>query len=246
MATPVSQISAASAAPATLAPVRVEDSLREAARIAAEYQQAHPESRVEHFLLRTVEVVIGLLALIVSSPIMLAVAIVVKLDTPGPAMFRQQRIAKGGRLFTFYKFRTLYADAKERWPEMYRYQFTPEEIARYRVKRETDPRVTPAGRWLRKSTLDELPNFWNLVKGEVALVGPRPEIPEMLPYYKKEQLIKFAVRPGITGLAQTNGRGNLAFQETNNWDVQYVKTRSLWKDIKIIFRTIRLLTDGSF
>lgn len=222
------------------------DSLARTFRIAGEYERAHPQSAIAHWLTRTVEVLVGSIALVVTSPIMLVVAIIVKWDTPGPAIFAQKRVAKGGKIFTFYKFRTLYADAKERWPELYRYQFTREEIEVYRVKRETDPRVTPAGRWLRKSTLDELPNFWNLIKGDIALVGPRPEIPEMLPYYKEEQLIKFAVRPGITGLAQTNGRGNLAFQETNEWDVQYVRSRSLWRDIKIIFRTIRLLTDGSF
>jgi lipopolysaccharide/colanic/teichoic acid biosynthesis glycosyltransferase len=246
MATPVSQVSAGRAATTAPAPIRIVDSMEEAARVTAAYQREHPENKVGYLLLRSLEVAVGSLALILSSPIMVVVAIIIRLDSPGPIIFRQHRLTRGGRVFKFYKFRTLYADAKERWPELYRYQFTAEEIARYRVKRETDPRVTPAGRWLRKSTLDELPNFWNLVKGEVTFVGPRPEIPEMLPYYDKAQLIKFAVRPGITGLAQTNGRGNLAFQETNEWDVRYVKTRSLWQDIKIVLRTIRLLTDGSF
>ena len=117
-----------------------------------------------------------------------------------------------------------------------------------RFKVERDPRITRVGQWLRKSTLDELPNFWNLLKGDIALVGPRPEIPEMLKYYAPEQLPKFSVRPGITGLAQTHGRGNLAFQQTIAWDLEYVRRKSLWLDIRIILRTLRLwLTlDGAF
>ena len=185
-------------------------------------------------------------ALAVCWPVMLIVAAIVKLDTPGPALFRQTRVGLGGRHFTFYKFRTLYADARERFPELYAYRYTPEQIQALQFKRERDPRVTPAGRWLRKSTLDELPNFWNLLKGEIALVGPRPEIPEMVPHYLPWQLAKFSVKPGITGLAQTHGRGKLAFQRTIDYDLKYVQTRSVLLDIRIIFRTIRMLFDGAF
>jgi lipopolysaccharide/colanic/teichoic acid biosynthesis glycosyltransferase len=179
---------------------------------------------------------------------MLLVAIIVRIDSPGPVMFRQHRVGKDGRLFNFYKFRTLYADAQERFPELYRYQYTQDEIEQLQFKREEDPRVTRAGTWLRKSTLDELPNFWNLVRGDVAIVGPRPEIPEMLKYYTPDQMIKFSVRPGITGLAQTMGRGRLKFQQTNAYDVEYVKKRSFWFDCKIVIRTIKLVSrlDGAF
>ncbi len=111
-----------------------------------------------------------------------------------------------------------------------------------------DPRVTPAGRWLRKSTLDELPNFWNVITGEMALVGPRPEIPEMLRYYNDEALKKFTVRPGITGLAQSSGRGNLLFLEGIELDIQYVENRSLALDLKIIWKTVSgiLRQEGAF
>lgn len=215
-------------------------------RITENREQAHPANMLGYVITRMMEITLGICTLLIASPIMLLVAILIRLDSPGPVVFRQERIAKGGRLFNFYKFRTLYADARERWPKMYSYEFTPEDIEKYHVKRETDPRVTRVGRWLRKTTLDELPNFINLIRGEVALVGPRPEIPEMLPYYSDDQLIKFAVRPGITGLAQTNGRGNLTFRQTNEWDVRYVQTQSPRLDIKILIRTICLLTDGSF
>jgi lipopolysaccharide/colanic/teichoic acid biosynthesis glycosyltransferase len=201
---------------------------------------------LEQIVIRIVEIFVAIVALVLSAPIMVVVAIIVKTDTPGPALFRQTRVGRDGRRFTFYKFRTLYADAKQRFPELYAYRYTPDEVRNLKFKREEDPRITPAGRWLRKTTLDELPNFWNLLRGDVALVGPRPEIPEMVPHYTDEQLIKFSVRPGITGLAQTSGRGKLAFQQTIAYDVQYVNTRSLWLDVKLILRTIRVLTDGSF
>jgi lipopolysaccharide/colanic/teichoic acid biosynthesis glycosyltransferase len=199
-------------------------------------------------LQRTAEVLIAAAALIVTSPIMLVVALIIRFDSPGPVIFRQRRVGMNGRVFMFYKFRTLYADAKERFPELYAYAYTPSEVVNLKFKREEDPRITRAGRWLRKSTLDELPNFWNLLKGDIAIVGPRPEIPEMLKHYTPDQLLKFAVRPGITGLAQTHGRGNLAFQKTIAWDIEYVKNKSLWLDLKIIVRTVRMLTtlDGAF
>ncbi len=215
-------------------------------RVTADRDRLYPRNLLGWIVTRVTEVTVGVCTLVVTSPVMLMVAIMIRLDSPGPVLFRQTRVSKGGQPFHFYKFRTLYADARERWPEMYSYEFTREDIEKYHVKRETDPRVTRVGRWLRKTTLDELPNFWNLVLGEVTFVGPRPEIPEMLPYYSDEQLIKFAVRPGITGLAQTNGRGNLSFLATNDWDVRYVQTQSFWVDIKILARTLWLLTDGAF
>jgi lipopolysaccharide/colanic/teichoic acid biosynthesis glycosyltransferase len=207
-----------------------------------------PEHRAVALLRRTVEIAIAVVALALTWPIMLLVALIVKLDSPGPALFRQTRVGLNGRHFTFYKFRTLYADARERFPELYAYQYTPEQVRQLKFKRERDPRITPAGRWLRKSTLDELPNFWNLLKGDIALVGPRPEIPEMLPHYLPEQLAKFSVKPGVTGISQTHGRGNLSFQDTIAYDLLYVRTRSVMLDLRLVFRTLRMLLklDGAF
>jgi lipopolysaccharide/colanic/teichoic acid biosynthesis glycosyltransferase len=193
-------------------------------------------------LQRLVEILVASVVLVLSSPIQLLVAIIIRLDSPGPALFRQTRVGLDQRPFVFYKMRTLYFDARERWPELYAYRYTPEEVKTLRFKREEDPRITRAGRWLRKSTLDELPNFWNILKGDMAIVGPRPEIPQMLPYYTKEQKLKFTVKPGLTGLAQTNGRGNLSFQETIAWDLEYVRNRSFWLDVRIVLRTALLVT----
>lgn len=197
---------------------------------------------------RMLDVLMAAAALVLFAPVMLAIAILIRLDSPGPAMFRQKRVGRKGELFTFYKFRTLYADARTRFPELYRYQYTEDEINRLHFKVMHDPRVTRVGRWLRKSTLDELPNFWNVLTGDMAMVGPRPEIPEMLPYYDEKSLVKYAVRPGITGLAQTSGRGRLSFRDTVKLDVEYARTRSFGMDMKIIVNTIYriLLRDGAF
>jgi lipopolysaccharide/colanic/teichoic acid biosynthesis glycosyltransferase len=194
------------------------------------------------------EIAIAIVALALTWPIMLIVALWIRLDSPGPALFRQTRVGLNGRHFTFYKFRTLYVDARQRFPHLYAYRYTSEEIQTLKFKREADPRVTCAGRWLRKSTLDELPNFWNLLRGDIVLVGPRPEIPEMVRHYRPDQLVKFSVKPGITGLAQTNGRGNLGFQDTIAFDIDYVRRKSAALDLRIIARTVRMLStlDGAF
>jgi lipopolysaccharide/colanic/teichoic acid biosynthesis glycosyltransferase len=197
---------------------------------------------------RILEVCVAATALIVLSPLMLWIAWVIRRGTPGRALFRQQRVGQGLRLFTFYKFRTMYDDARERFADLYEYDYSPEEVRTLQFKVEEDPRVTPQGKWLRYSTLDELPNLWNVLKGEMALVGPRPEIPEMLPYYPGDLAMKFSVRPGITGLAQISGRGRLKFMETLAYDLEYVRNRSLLLDLQILAITVAKLLkcDGAF
>jgi lipopolysaccharide/colanic/teichoic acid biosynthesis glycosyltransferase len=197
---------------------------------------------------RIFEILIALAVLIAALPIMLVIALIIRQGTPGPVLFFQKRVGLNQQPFTFIKFRTLYADAKERFPELYAYSYSDEELHHLRFKVEDDPRVTPQGKWLRRSSFDELPNFINVLKGEVALVGPRPEIPEMLPYYKGKVLQKFTVRPGITGLAQISGRGRLGFFDTVNADLEYVDKKSFLLDLKILFKTFFLILtrDGAF
>lgn len=199
-------------------------------------------------LTRLFEIGVASFILLATSPLMLIVALILWFDTPGPLLFFQRRVGAGLRPFRFVKFRTLYADAKERFPELYAYRYTPTQLAELKFKVEDDPRVTPQGRWLRKTSLDELPNFWNVLMGEMALVGPRPEIPEMLPYYTGEMLHKFRVRPGVTGLAQISGRGRLGFYETVALDVKYVHHQSFFYDLKILLTTMWMILkrDGAF
>ena len=197
---------------------------------------------------RVFEIIVALTAITLTLPIQLVLGFIIWRGTHGPVLFRQQRVGIGAENFTFVKFRTLYADARERFPELYAYQYSKEDLETFKFKIEKDPRVTPQGEWMRKSSLDELPNFWNLLTGDMALVGPRPEIPEMLPYYKGEARKKFSVRPGITGLAQISGRGRLSFKDTVALDLEYVEKRSFWFDMKIFFKTIQMVIvrDGAF
>ena len=197
---------------------------------------------------RTFEIVFALTAIVLSLPIMAIIALLIRWDTPGPVLFFQQRVGRNGQLFRFVKFRTLYADARERFPELYAYRYSPQELADLKFKVTLDPRVTRCGVWLRRTSLDELPNFWNILTGDMALVGPRPEIPEMLQYYRGEMLLKFSVRPGITGLAQTRGRGRLKFYDTVQYDLECVRRRSFLFDLKILLRTIKMVVfrDGAF
>jgi lipopolysaccharide/colanic/teichoic acid biosynthesis glycosyltransferase len=180
----------------------------------------------------------GILFLILYSPLILLIAIWIKIDSPGKIIFSQIRTGKNRKEFTFYKFRTMRGDADKKFPELYRYEFSDSEIQSMKFKIENDPRVTKFGRYLRMTSLDELPNLINVVKGDMNLVGPRPEIPEMIKYYKPWQMDKFSVKPGITGLAQINGRGLLTFQKTIDYDIMYVKKKSFSLDFYIFWRTV--------
>jgi lipopolysaccharide/colanic/teichoic acid biosynthesis glycosyltransferase len=219
------------------------------------------------YLYRGFEIVVALIGLAIGLPFMAIEAIAIRLDSPGPALFHQKRVARSvmrrgrdlaGRgdlippeggfepdtmyyvpaLFDFMKFRTMYADARSRFPELYLYQYDPSDFRRRHFKNEDDPRVTRIGHFLRKLTLDELPNLWCVLVGDMRLVGPRPELPEIPKYYTPEEMYKFACKPGITGLAQINGRGLLNWGETLAWDVEYVRTRSVMLDLKILVLTV--------
>ena len=197
---------------------------------------------------RTFEVCVASIALLIALPIMAIIAIVIKRGTPGPVLFRQTRHGLNGKPFTFIKFRTLYADARERFPELYAYKYDDEEIRSIQFKTANDPRITPQGRWLRKTSLDELPNLFLVLTGDLALVGPRPQIPEMLPYYRGVMLERYSVRPGLTDLAHVSGRSNLSFYETTAMDVAHVRAQSLRLDLKILWKTCVSLIqrDGAF
>jgi lipopolysaccharide/colanic/teichoic acid biosynthesis glycosyltransferase len=211
--------------------------------VAHDYPQEHVG-----FAMRCFEICFSLLALFFLWPLILMQWTWIRLGTPGPGLFRQQRLGRGAECFSFFKLRTMYVDARQRWPELYAYDYSPTELEELHFKVERDPRVTPQGLWLRASSLDELPNFWNVIKGDMALVGPRPEIPEMLPYYSGDMLLKFSVRPGITGLAQVSGRGRLSFFKTVEYDLGYVRKRSFLFDLRIIWLTLvkMICRDGAF
>lgn len=157
----------------------------------------------------------------------------------------RRRVEGFGRPFVFYKFATMYRDARTRFPDLYAYSYTAQQLTTLRFKVPHDPRVPPWAAWLRRTSLDELPNFLNVLLGDMNLVGPRPDIPEMVRYYTPEQhREKLSVRPGMTGLAQIRGRGDLSFQDTLACDLEYVRNRCLRLDLEILWRTFLKLFKG--
>lgn len=170
---------------------------------------------------RVLEFIIALIGLILASPILLVVAILVKTKLGSPILFRQQRVGLNGEIFEMVKFRTM-KDATDSEGNP-----LPDE-----------ERLTKFGQLLRKTSLDELPELWNVLKGDMSLVGPRPLLVEYLPLYSKEQMKRHDVRPGITGYAQVNGRNNISWRKKFELDVYYVENFSLWLDVKILFQTI--------
>lgn len=173
------------------------------------------------------------MGLVISAPLFALAAVLIKLDSPGPVLFRQQRIGQHGRPFTLYKFRTMVQNAPSRVPskveDFSSYVFQPPG---------RDSRVTPIGRILRRTSLDELPQLLNIVKGDMALVGPRPEIPELVAQYPPEYHRRHDVKPGLTGLAQVMGRSDLTYDEIMGYDLKYISCQSFRQDIEILFRTV--------
>jgi lipopolysaccharide/colanic/teichoic acid biosynthesis glycosyltransferase len=245
---------------------------------AVPYRELSPPSRpLAEAAYRVFEIFVAALGLLLFSPLMLLEAVLVRLDSPGPALFVHRRPARSvliygrdleGRTdlrpppggyqpdvryfvpsyFKLTKFRTMRIDARARFPELYAYKFEPHEFHLQMPTLRHDPRVTRIGRILRRLSIDELPNLWSVLKGDMRLVGPRPEAPEVLQYYLVEEMYKFAVKPGITGLAQINGRGLLNWGETLAWDLEYVRTRSVMLDLKILLLTLQrvLFRHGAF
>jgi len=132
----------------------------------------------------------------------------------------------------------MWKDAREKYPELYKYEYSETEIKKVKFKISNDPRITRAGSFLRMTSLDELPNLINVLKGDMNLIGPRPEIPEMIKYYNPHQMKRFTVKPGITGLAQVNGRGLLSVQKMIQYDLLYVKKKTLCLDVYLFWRTM--------
>ena len=215
-----------------------------AAGDATEWRRVGRYSRLGEFVKDVTDRLLAAIGLLCVSPVLLAVAAAVKLDSPGPAFFRQTRIGRGGRPFTFWKFRGMYVDARERFPELYDYTYSAEEVQNLRFHPGEDPRVTRVGHFIRRTSLDELPNLLNVVFGDMSLVGPRPEIPELIPYYGRAAKVVLSVKPGITSLAKLIGRDHITFQETLELDLRYIRERSLRTDFGILLGTVVMVTTG--
>jgi len=222
------------------------------------YSQIYPETRPSLSYLRLkrcLDIVLSMIALVLLFPVMLIIAMAIKLDSPGPVIFRQQRVRgnqnprdphPADNTFTFYKFRSMYQNADERVHREYATQFINGNNhainngrARAPIYKMTrDRRITRVGRFLRRTSLDELPQLFNVLKGDMSLVGPRPALPYEVAQYGEWDRQRLAVTPGITGLWQVSGRSRLTFKEMVALDIEYVKRRSLKLDLEILVKTI--------
>lgn len=186
---------------------------------------------------RIFDLVVSLVAVIVLSPILLVIALAIRLEDRGPILYKAQRVGRGGKPITVYKFRSMRMHA-DRLEDM----LTPEELEEYKknFKLEHDPRITKVGAFLRKTSLDELPQLFNILSGTLSLVGPRPVLQEETELYGDKRELLLSCKPGLTGLWQARGRSNVTYEDGRRQalELQYVSQRSLWLDIKILFWTV--------
>ena len=175
--------------------------------------------------------------LLLLSPVIAIVACAVKFTSKGPIFFSQKRVGKNGKIFDMYKFRSMVVNAEE-LKEKLAHQ---NEMSGPMFKMKDDPRVTKVGKFIRKTSLDELPQLWNVLKGDMSLVGPRPSLPKEVKQFEKWMYKRLTVKPGLTCYWQVSGRNNIDFEDWMKLDISYVDDRNLWIDIKLIFKTILVL-----
>ncbi|OGQ10220.1 MAG: hypothetical protein A2026_12675 [Deltaproteobacteria bacterium RBG_19FT_COMBO_46_12] len=204
--------------------------------------------KFQDVLKRCIDIIGAIVGLLLFSPLMLVTAIAIKADSPGPIIFKQLRIGRKGNRFSFYKFRSMYFNGDDHLHREYVTNLIKgdlkeinqgdEEAPLYKIK--SDPRVTPVGKIIRKTSIDELPQFFNVLKGEMSLVGPRPPLPYEVEKYETWHLRRILeVKPGITGLWQVDGRSTTSFDDMVRLDVRYARNWSLWLDAKILLKTVR-------
>ena len=194
--------------------------------------------RVYLFIKRLIDIIGSIIGLILLSPVLLIVAIVIKLDSKGPIVFGHTRKGLGGKDIKVYKFRTMYQNSQEIFDN-----FTKEQKEEFykNFKLENDPRITKVGDFLRKTSIDELPQLINVLKGDMSLVGPRPSLPKEVDEFENWMLRRLDVKPGLTCYWQVSGRNNIDFEDWMKLDIKYVEERSFLLDIKLIFKTVFVL-----
>ena len=187
---------------------------------------------------RLIDIVGSLCGIILLSPLFLIVAILIKLEDPkGKVFFAQERNGKYPKTFKMYKFRSMVHNAEDLLKDL----MDRNEQTGPVFKINDDPRITKVGKFIRKTSIDELPQLFNVLKGDMSLVGPRPPIPHEVEQYNSYQMQRLAVKPGLTCIWQVSGRNNIGFDEWVEMDIEYIKTRNLWLDIKLIFKTVGVL-----
>jgi exopolysaccharide biosynthesis polyprenyl glycosylphosphotransferase len=202
-------------------------------RDAASEQPVPTPRKISLAVKRVVDVVGAALLLILLAPVMAAIAVAVRLDSEGPIFFRQRRCGKGGREFNMIKFRTMVPDAERIQKEL----LDRNDVDGPVFKMFEDPRVTRVGRFLRRNSLDELPQLWNVLVGDMSLVGPRPLMMSEMRLCRSWRDLRLSVKPGITGIWQVNGRSATSFHDWIRHDTQYVQNWSLWLDLRVLAKT---------
>lgn len=190
---------------------------------------------------RFMDMLLSFICITFGSPVFILTALLVKLTSPGPIIFSQVRVGKYGRHFKFYKFRSMYIDAEARKAELLKLNESGDGVI---FKMKHDPRITPVGRFIRKFSIDELPQLFNVMLGDMSLVGPRPPLPSEVKSYSIEERKRLNITPGITCIWQVSGRSELPFQQQMALDKQYIASRSAWKDFVILLKTIPAILSG--
>ena len=199
-----------------------------------------PESELLLFLKRTVDVVVAAFSLVLLVPLLITIAAAIRITSPGDVLFRQTRCGLGGRRFTLFKFRSMVNNAEQLRAELHQLN----ELDGPAFKISDDPRITPVGRILRRFSLDELPQLWNILRGDMSFVGPRPAIPDEVEKYEPWQCRRLRMRPGLTCIWVLEGRSHVDFHRWIQLDLAYIDNWSLWLDCKIFFRTIPIVISG--
>ena len=195
----------------------------------------------KRFWKRFIDTLLSLIAFIILSPLLLVTALAVRLSSPGPVLFKQQRLGLHGKVFTIYKFRSMCPNAEAKLDDL----LDQNEMDGPVFKIKDDPRITRVGKFIRKTSIDELPQLWNILKGDMSIVGPRPALPREVEQYGDYEKQRLYVTPGLSCYWQiAPHRNDLSFEEWMDLDVKYVKERSFWVDWKIIFKTFKVCLLG--
>ena len=186
---------------------------------------------------RLIDIICPLLGVLILSPLFIIIAIIIKTTSKGPVFFSQKRVGKNGKEFDMYKFRSMVVNAEELKEKL----AAQNEMSGPMFKMKDDPRVTKVGKFIRKTSIDELPQLWNVLKGDMSLVGPRPSLPKEVAQFEDWMHKRLEVKPGLTCYWQVSGRNNIDFEDWMKLDCKYVDERNTWVDIKLIFKTVGVL-----
>ncbi|OPF50876.1 multidrug MFS transporter [Clostridium baratii] len=197
----------------------------------------HLKMELYYFFKRFIDVIGAFLGIVVLSPIILIISILIKLDSNGPILFSQDRVGKDKKVFKMYKFRSMVVNAEELKSKLKEQN----EMSGPMFKMKEDPRVTKIGKFIRKTSIDELPQLINVIKGEMSLVGPRPSLPKEVEQFEPWMMERFQVKPGLTCYWQVYGRNDIDFEDWMKLDIKYVRERNIFIDLKLIFKTVFVL-----